>query len=54
MVGDEYFAMDGQIPFANDPRNIIIVVTGGMQGGHSCYLPAGAYGNAISQVIEAR
>jgi hypothetical protein len=49
--GEEHFAVDGMIPFVNDPANIMIVVTGGMQGGHSCYLPAGAYGIASSRVI---
>ncbi len=49
--GQEYFAVDGGIPFVNNPTDILLVVTGGMQGGHSCYLPAGGYGNAASRPI---
>jgi hypothetical protein len=44
--GDEYYLVDGYIPFTNDPRQILVVVTGGLGGGHSCYLPNGHVGHA--------
>ena len=45
------YLVDGRIPLVNDPDNLIILVTGGMQGGHSCFLPNGHYGHARSAVI---
>lgn len=49
--GEELFLVDGRIPLTNDAANLLVVVTGGMQGGHSCFLPAGHYGHATSAVI---
>jgi hypothetical protein len=46
--GEEHYLVDGRIPLVNDPENLLIIVTGGMQGGHSCFLPAGHYGVAAS------
>jgi hypothetical protein len=49
--GIEVFAVDGQIPFTNKAEQIMILVTGSMAGGHSCYLPNGHFGYAGSKVI---
>jgi hypothetical protein len=49
--GIEVFAVDGQIPFTNKAEQIMIVVTGSMAGGHSCYLPNGHFGYAASKAI---
>lgn len=46
--GDEHFLVDGMVPFANIVGNVKIVVTGGLTGGHSCYLPNGHFGYARS------
>ncbi len=51
--GDEHFLVDGAIPFTNRPEQILIVVTGGMGGGQSCYLPNGHYGYAASKRIAS-
>jgi len=50
--GEAKFAVDGEIPFANVVSNVKIFVTGGMTGGHSCYLPNGHYGYSQSVRIE--
>jgi hypothetical protein len=50
--GDEHYLVDGRIPIVNDPDDLLVVVTGGMQGGHSCFLPAGHYGRAASSVLS--
>lgn len=47
------YLVDGRIPIVNDPDDLIVLVTGGMQGGHSCFLPNGHYGHARSAVIVA-
>jgi hypothetical protein len=49
--GEELFLVDGRIPIVNDPANLLLVVTGGMGGGHSCFLPAGHYGQALSAAV---
>jgi hypothetical protein len=49
--GIEVFAVDGQIPFTNQAEQIMILVTGSMAGGHSCYLPNGHFGYAGSKAI---
>jgi len=49
--GIEVFAVDGKIPFTNKAEQIMIVVTGSMAGGHSCYLPNGHFGYAGSKAI---
>ena len=51
--GDAHFLMDNAIPFTNKPEQILIVTTGGMGGGQSCYLPNGHYGLAASKRIGA-
>lgn len=51
--GEEHYLVDGRIPLVNDPENLLIVVTGGMQGGHSCFLPAGHYGVAASGELSS-
>lgn len=50
--GEEHYLVDGRIPLVNDQENLLVVVTGGMQGGHSCFLPAGHYGMAASSVLS--
>ena len=47
------FTVDGHIPFTNQAGQIVIVVTGSMAGGHSCYLPNGHFGYAASRAIDA-
>lgn len=49
--GEEHFLVNGRIPIVNDPENLLVVVTGGMQGGHSAFLPAGHYGTARSAPV---
>jgi len=49
--GDAHYLVDGQFPFANTPGQIKVVVTGGLTGGHSCYLPNGHFGYARSARI---
>jgi hypothetical protein len=49
--GEEHFLIDGAIPFTNDPSDICVVVTGGMQGNHSTYMQNGLYGHAISRRV---
>jgi hypothetical protein len=34
-AGEDLFLVDGRIPFTNNPRDILVVVTGGMGGNHS-------------------
>lgn len=51
--GEDRFTVGGRIPLVNDPARLLIVVTGGLQGGHSCFLPNGHYGHAISRRILA-
>jgi hypothetical protein len=51
--GDELYLVDGRIPIVNEPDNLLVVVTGGMGGGHSCFLPAGHYGIAQSALVRA-
>ena len=51
-AGEDLFLIDGRIPFTNDPRNILIVVTGGMGGNHSTYMQNGVYGHAISRRVD--
>ena len=46
--GDDLFSLDGQIPFTNTAGNVKIVVTGGLTGGQSCYLPNGHFGYSRS------
>lgn len=50
--GDELYLVDGRIPIVNDPDSLLVVVTGGMGGGHSCFLPAGHYGIARSGLVR--
>jgi hypothetical protein len=50
--GEELYLVDGRIPIVNDPNNLLVVVSGGMQGGHSCFLPAGHYGIARSAAVS--
>ena len=50
--GGDHFLVDGTIPFTNRPEQILIVVTGGMGGGHSCHLPNGHFGYAKSKRID--
>jgi hypothetical protein len=50
--GDEHFLVDGAFPFTNRPEQILVVCTGGMGGGQSCYLPNGHYGHAASRRID--
>ena len=50
--GEEHYLVDGRIPIVNDADNLLVVVTGGMQGGHSCFLPAGHYGLADSALLS--
>jgi hypothetical protein len=52
-AGEDLFLVDGRIPFTNDPRNILIVVTGGMGGNHSTFMQNGLYGHAISRRVDA-
>lgn len=47
--GGDHFLVDGQIPFTNRPEQIQLFVTGGMSGGHSCYLSNGHYGYLTSK-----
>lgn len=49
--GEEHFTVGGRIPLVNEPDSFLIVVIGGLQGGHSCFLPNGHYGHVISRVI---
>jgi hypothetical protein len=49
--GEEHFLVDGMIPFTNDPSNIVVVVTGGLQGNHSTYMQNGLYGRAVSRAV---
>jgi hypothetical protein len=49
--GAEHYLVNGRIPIVNDPASLMLVVTGGMGGGHSCFLPAGHYGQARSAEI---
>ncbi|MGH3762777.1 hypothetical protein [Actinophytocola sp.] len=49
--GADDYLVDGRIPIVNDPESLLVVVTGGMSGGHSCFLPAGHYGQARSATI---
>jgi hypothetical protein len=49
--GEDNYLVNGRIPLTNDPANLLVVVTGGMGGGHSCFLPAGHYGQARSAEI---
>jgi hypothetical protein len=51
--GSDRFYIDGQIPFTNEARKIMIVVTGGLTGGQSCYLPNGHFGHAKSIRIDS-
>jgi hypothetical protein len=46
--GEDLYLVDGAIPLVNEAENLLVVVTGGMQGGHSCFLPEGHYGLAAS------
>jgi hypothetical protein len=50
--GEDDFLVDGRIPIVNDPESLLVLVTGGMGGGHSCFLPAGHYGQAASATID--
>ncbi len=49
--GEDLFLVDGEIPIVNDPRNLLVPIVGGLQGGHSCFLSNGHYGHAISRRI---
>jgi hypothetical protein len=49
--GEEHMLIDGAIPFTNDPADIVVVVTGGMQGNHSTYMQNGLYGRAVSRAV---
>jgi hypothetical protein len=51
--GEADYLVDGAIPLTNEPRNLLVVVAGGMQGGHSCFLSNGHYGHASSRVVTA-
>jgi hypothetical protein len=51
--GDDDYLVDGTIPLTNDASNLLVVVAGGMQGGHSCFLSNGHYGHASSRVLSA-
>jgi len=50
--GGEHFLVDGKIPFANRAEQIMIIVTGGMGGGHSCHLSNGHFGYTQSKLID--
>ncbi|HEY7591533.1 MAG TPA: hypothetical protein VH969_00140 [Actinophytocola sp.] len=50
--GEEDYLVDGRIPIVNDADSLQLVVTGGMGGGHSCFLPAGHYGQAQSAIVD--
>ena len=50
--GAEHYLVGGRIPIVNDPDSLQLLVTGGMGGGHSCFLPAGHYGRARSALID--
>jgi hypothetical protein len=50
--GEDQFLVDGAIPFTNDPSRIVVIVTGGLGGGHSCYLANGHFGHALSRLIQ--
>ena len=49
--GEENFLVEGRVPLTNAPERILIAVVGGMGGGHSCFLPNGHYGYALSKRI---
>lgn len=50
--GEHFFLVNGGIPLVNDEANLLLVVLGGMQGGHSVFLSNGHYGHAISTKID--
>jgi hypothetical protein len=50
--GEEHLLIDGMVPFTNDPANVLVAVTGGMQGNHSTYMQNGFYGRAISKRVR--
>ena len=49
--GQEKLLVEGRIPITNAPERILIAVVGGMSGGHSCFLPNGHYGYALSKPV---
>ena len=49
--GEEHFLVEGKVPITNAAERILIAVAGGLGGGHSCFLPNGHYGYAISRRI---
>jgi hypothetical protein len=49
--GEEHFLVEGKVPVTNAADRILIAVVGGMSGGHSCFLPNGHYGYALSKRI---
>jgi hypothetical protein len=50
--GDEHYLVDGQVPLTNAAERVLVAVVGGVQGGHSCFLPNGHYGRRASAVID--
>jgi hypothetical protein len=50
--GDEHYLVEGKVPLTNSAERILIAVVGGIQGGHSCFLPNGHYGRRASAVID--
>ena len=48
--GAEYFQVNGEAPLCWRPENFILAVSGGMQGGHSCFLPGGM-GHSVTRQI---
>ena len=50
--GEAHFLVEGKVPLTNAAERILIAVVGGLGGGHSCFLPNGHYGYALSKRIE--
>jgi hypothetical protein len=51
--GEDLYTVNGAIPLSNDASSLKVVVVGGMQGGHSCFLPNGHNGHALSARVSA-
>lgn len=50
--GEAHLLVEGKVPLTNAAERILIAVMGGFGGGHSCFLPNGHYGYALSKRIE--
>ena len=50
--GAEYYQVDGKVPIVWRPEDFVLVVSGGMQGGHSCFMPGGM-GRSVTKKIAA-